>query len=362
MSQTAPPPDKNAKPAAKQLVPPDERFWQRYSPHAELPLSSAGSFVVHILLFGLLILASFLGTLFFNSNRSLPVDAVQMSGGGGNPKGIGTGPNNGADPVEAAPPSNEKPATDTNPPENTPPPDLKVNPNTTPKPEFKDQPGRQITMEESNKTLQNLRLRAGTIPTPGSSSPSSSGYGKGGPGSGGGSGGGKGTGIGDASGPGVGTPSQREKRNLRWSMLFNTTNSTDYVAQLRGLGAILAIPVREDAAKGLCDYKILRDLSTSHPAKFSDEDIHNIQRLVRWVDENPESVRGVMAVLRLNLKPSHFLAFMPEELEEKLLRLEIDYLKKKHPGHKEDDIKATKFRIKIRNGKYEPEVTKQDLN
>jgi hypothetical protein len=361
MSQTAPPSDKNAKPAANKLVPPDERFWQRYSPHAELPLSSAGSFVVHILFFGLLILASFLGTLFFNSNRSLPVEAVQLSGGGGNPKGVGEGPNTGDVPQEAAPPSNDKPATTTVPNEDVPPPDLKINPATPPKPKF-NEPGRQITMDESNKTLQNLRLRAGTIPTPGSSSSSSPGYGKGGRGSGGGSGDGKGPGVGNASGPGVGTPTQREKRMLRWSMLFNTSNSSDYVAQLRGLGAILAIPVREDAAKGICDYKILRDLSTSHPAKFSDEDIHNIQRLVRWVDENPESVRGVMAVLRLNLKPSHFLAFMPEELEEKLLRLEIDYLKRNHRGHKEDDIKATKFRIKVRTGKYEPEVTKQELD
>ncbi len=361
MSQTAPPPDKNTKPASNQLVPPEERFWQRYSPHAELPLSSSGSFVVHILLFGLLLLASFLGRLFFNSNRSLPVEAVQLSGGGGNPKGIGTGPNNGAEPVEAAPPSNEKPATDTNPPEDTPPPDLKVNPNTTPKPEFKDQPGRRISEADTN-TLQQLKVQVGKIRSPGSASPSSPGYGKGGTGRGGGSGSGVGTGIGDAAGPGVGTPTQREKRMLRWSMLFNTTNSADYLAQLRGLGAILAIPVHEDASTGVCDYKVLRDLSTSRPAKFSDEDIHNIQRLVSWRDENPESVRGVMAVLRLNLKPSHFLAFMPVELEEKLLRLEIDYLKKRSPGHKEDDIKATKFRIKIRNGKYEPEVVKQELN
>ena len=360
MSQTAPPPDKNTKPASNKPVPPDERFWQRYSPHAELPLSSAGSFVVHILLFGLLLLASFLGTLFFNSNRSLPVEAVQLSDGGGDPHAKGTGPNNGGDPVEAAPSSKEKPATDTVPNEDTPPPDLKVNPTTTPKPEFKDQPGRRISEEDTN-TLQQLKTRVGQIRSPGSTSSGGSNHGKGGPGSGGGSGKGHGPGIGDGTGPGAATPTQREKRILRWTMTFDNIDHANYVAQLRGLGAVLAIPVREDA-NGV-QYKLIRDLS-ARPAKLTDEDIGEIQshRAVKWIDENPNSVRGVMSVLGLRLTPSHFLAFMPEELEDKLLRLETTYLSKRHSSRKEDDIKATKFRIKVRNGKYEPEVVKQEFN
>jgi hypothetical protein len=300
-----------------------------------------------------------LGTLFFNSNRSLPVEAVQLSGGGGDPRGKGTGPNNGGEPVEDVNPSKDKPATDTNPPENTPPPDLKVNPNNTPKPEFKDQTGRRISEDDTN-TLQQLKTRVGQIRSPGSTSPGGSSYGKGGPGSGGGSGKGHGPGIGDGTGPGAATPTQREKRILRWTMTFDNIDHANYVAQLRGLGAALAIPVREDA-NGV-QYKIIRDLS-ARPAKFTDDDIGEIQshRAVRWIDENPNSVRGVMSVLGLKLTPSHFLAFMPEELEEKLLRLETTYLKR-YPSRKEDDIKATKFRIKVRNGKYEPEVVKQQFN
>ncbi len=360
MSQTAPPPNKTDKPAAKPLVPPDERFWQRYSPHAELPLSSAGSFVVHILLFGLLILASFLGTMFFRSNRTIPVEAVVLSGGGGNPHGRGQNPNSSGDLVEADNTSNQKAATENVPDADlTPPKEIKINPETPPKQEF-TQPGRKISMEETSKTLQNLRAKAGSIPSEGGTSSASPGYGKGGTGRGGGSGAGVGTGVGDSSGPGNSTPTQREKRMLRWSMLFNTPDSANYVSQLRGLGAILAIPVREDAANGICEYKIVRDLS-SRPAKLEDEDIRNIQRLVRWADENPDSVRGVMSVLRLKLKPSHFLAFMPVELEEKLLRLEIDHLHKRHAGRSEDDIEWTKFKINVHNGKYEPEVKEQKL-
>lgn len=362
MSQTAPPSNKTDKPAASPSAPPDERFWQRYSPHAEFPLSSAGSFVVHILLFGLLLLASFLGTLLFHTNRQVPIEAVQFSGGGGNPHGREQGPNTG-EPVEANDQSKDKQATDTVPPDEVPPPKLDIKPEPTPKPDFKEEPGRRISREDAANTLQQLRMRAGKIRSPGSTSASSPGFGKGGPGQGGGSGKGTGVGIGDNTGPGAATPTQREKRGLRWSMLFNTPDTANYVAQLRGLGAILAIPVREDAANGVLEYKIVRDLS-ARPAKLTDEDIGSIlnERLVRWVDENPDSVRGVMSVLGLKLKPSHFLAFMPPELESKLLKLEIAHLHKRYPSRHEDDIEWTKFRIKVlANGKYEPEVKEQKL-
>ncbi|MGH7224003.1 MAG: hypothetical protein ACRELF_12300, partial [Gemmataceae bacterium] len=181
-----------------------------------------------------------------------------------------------------------------------------------------------------------------------------SGRGQGGTGSGGGSGDGKGTGTGNGQGPGKGTLTQREKRMLRWSMLFNTSSGANYVSQLRGLGAILAIPVREDD-KGR-EYKLF-DLST-RPASELKKDISEIQRIY-WIDNTPQSVRDVLTVLdiRLPRMPSHFVAFMPEELEQKLHRLEKVYLKKHHPGRTEENISETKFRIKTRGGKYEPEVS-----
>ena len=49
MAQTLPTSDNQP------LVPPDERFWQRYSRHGELPLSGATSLAVHLLVFGLLV-------------------------------------------------------------------------------------------------------------------------------------------------------------------------------------------------------------------------------------------------------------------------------------------------------------------
>jgi hypothetical protein len=354
MSQAAPSSDKAGKKTAPPKTPPDERFWQRYSPHAELPLSSASSLVVHVLAIGLLaMLGALAGWLATNAKRTLPVEAVQLAGGGGDPHARGPGSDSGTEPVEAGKEPDKGP-TENVPSEDAAPPKLNVNPNES-KTQFEDSRPRIQSPDDTNKVLQNLRGRVRSI---GDKPSSSRGPGKGGTGTGGGSGGGKGPGYGDGVGPGVSTPSQREKRNLRWSMLFNTPNSADYVAQLRGLNAVLAIPVREDANG--TQYQVIRDLG-GRPPKLLDEDMNAILRMVRWIDENPNSVRGVMSVLRLKLQPSHFFAFMPPELEAKLLRLELDYLKSNSRNRNEDDIESTKFRIRVRNGKYEPEVIEQKL-
>jgi hypothetical protein len=63
-----------------------------------------------------------------------------------------------------------------------------------------------------------------------------------------------------------------------------------------------------------------------------------------------------MAVLGLRVHPSHFVAFMPKELEDKLYDLEKVFLEKHHKGHSEDDILETRFKINVRRGKYEPQV------
>ncbi len=358
MAQTAPSSDKSADRAANSpLVPPDERFWQRYSPHAEFPLSSAGSIALHLLVFGVLALMAWLGAILFShSSRSLPVEAVRLDlgGGGGNPHGQGEGANNGPQPQEVGQ-ANEGTT------ENVPSEDIQtpkkinVKPDPKVKPQFEVDPQRVLQQSDSSQVFRRLRERAKQIQMP---SGQPSGRGQGGTGEGGGSGDGQGSGTGNGRGAGQVAPTQREKRGLRWNMLLNTQSSSDYVAQLHGLGAILAIPVREEGEH--VDYKIVRDLS-ARPAKLVDADLDQIQRMVNWLDNKPESVQGVMNVLRLPLRPSHFYAFMPEKLEQKLLQLEIAYLNKRHRGRTEDDILETKFRIKVRGGKYEPEVIEQKV-
>lgn len=360
MSQTAPPSDKAGKRDAASSTPPDERFWQRYSPHAEFPLSSAGSLLLHLLVFGLLGLLAWLGVaLFGQTNRSLPIEAVRIApGGGGNPNGQENGPN-GSAPQEAGE-SNDKTEAKT-PPEDAPIQKIDINPTLQDKPKFEDQTGRRIQQSDTaSNTFANLRKSAGRIREPGSQSS----RGKGGSGTGGGKGSGDGPGIG--SGKGNGPPAnltQREKRQLRWTMLFNTVDSTDYVAQLQGLGAVLAIPVRENGND--FEYRVVRNLTPGR-AKLLNEDIQKITAMIRWIDDKPRNAVGVLTVLglpvpKISQDKLHFLACMPMALEQKLAKMEIAYLQKQHRGRSEEDIFETKFRINVHDGKYQPEVYEQTL-
>lgn len=352
MPQTAPSSDRTDNQAANSpLVPPDERFWQRYSPHAEMPLSSVGSFAIHALIFGVLGLLALLGTLFFSQgNRSLPVEAVRLDlgGGGGHRRGQGDGPNNGA-PVEAAGPTQDGPTEDAPPEDNSRPKKIDVKPNPQVKVQFDEASTRYIQQIDTKaaKAFQRLGAQTSRIRVPDAKP---SGHGQGGSGSGGGSGDGMGAGTGNGRGDGHGTLTKREKRMLRWVMGFNPTDVEDYLGQLQGLGAILAVPVREDG-NGI-EYKVIRNLS-GRPPELRVEDVKGLNRIY-WLDDDPRSAAAVMGILRLPLRPSHFYAFMPKELEDTLYKLEKDYLDKHYPGRTEDDILSTRFQIRHERGKYLP--------
>jgi hypothetical protein len=329
------------------LIPPDEKFWVRYSPHHEFPLSNVTSIALHILVFGLLLLL--VRQLGSKEAYKVPVEAVRLGlsnpGGGGKRSGTGEGPG-GPAPVEAT--TGQDNPTETRPPEDntTQRGDLpavrqfvdSLNPDArrfyqsgTPPPNLNAFAG----LNESAR----LKFQQGIAPR-----------GRGGSGSGGGQGEGTGTGTGSGTGDGAvgkGTLTQRERRMLRWTMLFNTNTGPDYLRQLHGLGAILAIPVREGAEP---DYRIVRNL-TQRPAQLVAEDLSKIQRIY-WVDNKPQAVADIMAALGLNLRPSHFVAFMPEELENKLFEMERRAAK----GRPEDDINETKFRVKRMGDRYEPEL------
>ena len=58
--------------------------------------------------------------------------------------------------------------------------------------------------------------------------------------------------------------------------------------------------------------------------------------------------------LGLQRAPSHIVAFMPPELEDKLFKLELEYR-----GLKEDDIFETRFRVERSPRGFEPRVVDQ---
>jgi hypothetical protein len=349
--QATTPPAKPAKPArpdaGTNLTPPDEAFWVRYSPHHEFPLSAVSSVAVHVLVFGLILLITLkLAFLFTKPVHEVPVEAVRFEGGGG-------GSPSGGTEGKGAPTSPQEVGAETTPAEPNPSP-AETRPD-LPKPvaapvvaeKFDDSSTRFLTQVPRANTQAFVRLGDEVRRKVGDLQEGS--RGKGGGGSGGGQGEGRGTGKGSGQGPGESkaTLTQREKRMLRWTMHFNTNTGPDYLRQLAGLGAILAIPVRE--GPGGRDYKIVRDLS-ARPAMLLDEDISKIQRIY-WIDDKPQSVADVMMTLGVNMRPSHFVAFMPPELENKLFEMEKAHAR----GRPEDDILETHFRVRQFGDHYAPE-------
>src|SRR5438876_2516983 len=95
MSRTAPP----VSPSTNHLLPPEERFWQRYSPHNEFPLSGIGAITIYVLL-GLLMVAGIHLNPFGSKDRPLAWDTMPAIEGE-DPNA--TGPGDSGPPGDGAP-------------------------------------------------------------------------------------------------------------------------------------------------------------------------------------------------------------------------------------------------------------------
>jgi hypothetical protein len=334
-------------------LPPEERFWKRYSPHHEFPLSSATSVALHVLILVLLLVIAWVAVKLGVGEESRPilVTAVTVGGGDGREKG-GPGPGDGGEanlPEDRATnPEAGKPAgvelPDLNPGQAAPPP----------MPKFTEKDGRPVPAPagQAQKTLDALerdaqdKLKGGLRDSKD----------KGGPGTEVGDRPGLGRKKGPGDGPGTGKLTQQQKRRLRWNMTFNTQSGEDYLRQLRGIrpgrGAILAVPAGDKR------YRLFRDLG-QHPATGEVEDRASLQG-ISWVDDKPESVAGLARALGIPTPPK-FIALFPPELEEHLAGLENARLKQDFPGRTEDDIEWTRFVVVPSMDGYEARLFSLDL-
>src|SRR5436309_6489 len=63
------------------LLPPEEKFWQRHSPHQEFPLSGVATVLVHLLvLFVIVLIAGVRGCTGAKDEGSLPIVAMPVGG------------------------------------------------------------------------------------------------------------------------------------------------------------------------------------------------------------------------------------------------------------------------------------------
>src|SRR5262245_1631575 len=319
----------------KPTVPPEERFWKRYSPHGEAPLSVSGSLALHVLVGGGLILAGvYLAALLYKPDRNIPVEAVRLglpgkTGPGGD--GLkGVAPGDGLkDDVPEGP--DDGPLFD----------DKSLRPTALTPVERKqivqqyDDPSSRILQDVNTDAMKRwARLDEGLRKR--LSDGLRSGASRVGPPTGKG-------GSGDKPG-GKLKLTQREKRMLRWHMLFTANSGKEYLAQLRSLGAILAIPVEEKKGAEPV-YRLVRDLKPG--AKLLKEDPSKLERIF-WIDDKPQSVKDVVAALGLKLEraPSRFVAFLPEKLEKELFAMEKRYVEKVlKVKFDEDRIEQTRFQV-----------------
>jgi hypothetical protein len=280
-----------------------------------------------------------------------PAEAIVVAGGGGNPQGVGKGPAAGILPSgkDVVEPDKEPPKV-VGP--NEKPPDLQ---------EIKPRPDailpKDASAQDARAIDKDTAAALGQLSNIGKQANDKiagilAGKGRGGSGEGGGKGRGKGTGEGDLEGPGKAQMTQREKRQIRWRLVFNTYNGDDYLKQLADLGAILAIPQPRGGYIVIPNQDLLK-----RPVQLKEGDVAALDR-IWWTDDKPQTVQDVARILGLPFIPECIHAFFPAKLEKELLDKELRY-----PGNKgiEDNIEATVFRVARKEGRYEPVVVDQKL-
>jgi hypothetical protein len=320
MSTSAP------KPLPGPLAPPDERFWERYSPHYEFPLSSIGSVAMHV---GFLVL--FLGALYLLSRMTIsdttpvPMRAISVMGDGDGEDGKGTG--GGMEGQENIP--LETPMDPMKPVPDVPLDKIKDIEKWFPKLPAPDEGLRPEELDAAKKIaklnedmrkilLDGMNGKKGRGPGDGSSN----------------------TGVDGQGSSNTGDASSSQNRAVRWELIFKTENGRDYLNQLAAMRATLVIPNPPNWKTS----KAYSELNPPSPngKSFNTDEMPGLY----FVDDDAGSAQKLAAALGLDFSPPLFIAFFPKEIEEELAAKERAFR-----GRKESEIFSTKFKILMRDGR-----------
>jgi hypothetical protein len=316
--------------ASSLATPIEEKFWKRYSPHHELPLSSVSSVAVHVL--GIVAVIAF---------AVLPGEWSSRDSGGGLPVSSLNDPSDEpAKPPETPPAAGPiqsrvdvgpgVPGQLENPVDPVRPERLDVRSGAPPIPLPSLSPASNDRLinaaREASSLLGEVSDRMGVVNAP-VPSPRSTDSSLGRPG-----------GTGESAGI-------RADRIRRWQVNFTVTGPEDHLKQLASLGAIVALP---DAAGR---YHVYRDL-TRRPAVGNVEDISKIDR-IWFIDSNAETATGIGRALAMRESPARLIAFFPQALEDKMASLE----KGLPPRDKAMSREKTFFRVVRRADGYSVMLT-----
>jgi hypothetical protein len=301
-----------------ELTQANEPWWWRYSHHGEFPWSTVTSVVLHLFLVLLLVAAA---APLFTYDRTPPtVDVIDVADDLPAPGSANDLPGGG---VEAD--AGEDVSKDV--PKDTPTPPI----DDIPKPKALDEAvppadtGTQI--DQLDDQLRDAQNRLNRALDQLRKNQNQAGGGSAGPGRGGSGGTGRGA------------------RAARWILKFNTRSPHDYLAQIDGLGAEIAFPQMGN------EFLYFRNPGSSNAS--SERRSLAGETRINWVDRDPESVANVCSALGIPTTP-FMLAFLPRQLEERLLKLELAY-----NGLEEHEILSTTFEVVHRGGGYDVIVANQ---
>ncbi|MBN2578153.1 MAG: hypothetical protein JXB10_04105 [Pirellulales bacterium] len=308
--------------ALDELAAAQQPWWRRYSPHGEFPWSSSVSVALHLFL---ILLIAFAAAMTIKRDPTPPaVDVAEVVEGETEPSGMGdaaaedegtleeSAEESKSEPLPPAP-STEVEQVDTQ--------DVPLEPV-----EFAEGQDAQVyerQMDDIKNKLEEARARRQKLANHFQNQRKSGGSGKTPGGAGSGEGG----------------------RAARWILRFNLSSPRDYLTQLDGLGATVAFPAEGDKWRyfynpsGSNRRSELRDLGS--------------ENRVYWIDNNSASVARVASFLGIP-PPSFMVAFLPPELENRMLQLELAY-----KGLKEEEIRSTQFECIRRGGKLDVIVVGQ---
>jgi len=335
------------------LLPPDERFWQRYSANHEFPLSGVGSLVAHGLVVGVLILIGYRLSMTLEMDSRPPgVDVVGIEGGGDIFAGFGGSPGlPGPDTkgqrtelvpgqpetkAETAPKSPAQKLLDPTQVETlTIPPPVGAAEKSVDLDAFLDDVQRQAAEESFHKAMK----VASAAPAGGTDK-----IGQGGkPGTKGtGTGGIKGDGTGSIKGKRAATP--KEILAFRWRFDLAGTGK-EHADKLDKAGVVVAVLNPSGT------YLVIRDLKR-RPVEPKAENLAQFQNAVKWYNSDPASIFHLTKELQLSFVPTQVVMLLPKDREEKMAAEEERLALER--GINPKLIQRTWFDFQLRNGAFEP--------
>lgn len=311
-----------ASPGQRVLLPPEQKFWKRHSPHHEFSLSTFITTCLYLSAGILLWYSVRFVTQQVRDRGPLPLDSIGVTGDDKVASASGDPGKQRRDEDPGKPPDGPKPAP---PPVN--PPTIQVPGVPAPVlPRF-DEPGEHpIPGVRFDPLPGDAPKQPGPALTPG-----------------------PGPGAGDPSNSpgssGHGTIDVRQQSWRRWQIDFRAVDAEDYLRQLAGLGAIVAVPeigggfrVFQDLHQRPLVGKVVKDLRAINLMPFRDNFVRD-----------QGMAGGFARILGMQATPPYFVAFFPEKLEGEMARMEAAYRGHKVKGVQERIV----FQVRPRGGSYE---------